>query len=613
MVDRALGWIARWWRYRAPVRLARWWRPLLARPVFVAVAGTAGKTTAKEMVHHLLSARGQVDASPGSDNELHEVARAILRFRPTSDFCVAEMSEHCPGAMDEPLELIRPTIGVITVVGFEHWSAFGSREAIACELSKLVKALPVSGTAVLNADDPLVRALSQGFGGRVICYGISPGADLRAEDVEAVWPNRLSFTVTFGEAKAKVQTQLCGAHWMPSVLGAIGAGLAAGMSLGECAERIASVPPFEGRMQPVVTADGVTFIRDDFKAPLWGMDACAEFMKAARATRKIAIIGTVSDMGASGPERLQKLARKWQEIADVTLFVGALASCVLKVRRADKRDALRVFSDVRSLAENVKGIVREGDLVLLKGGNTQDHLQRVVLHRNSEVSCWRDDCRRQCFCTECQHRHETALSTIAQEPNAKAAARDFEGSLPVLEPGEQVVVGLGNPEERFAGSPHNVGYGVVDLIAGKLQLEWEVMPEAWIARGENAGRRLCLVKARVAMNVVGAQIGKLAERMEFGPDRCILVFDDLSLPLGRVRSRQTGSAGGHRGVASILAAFQTDAIRRVKIGIAIAGSTANKVDYVLSPFPEAERSRVVLAKESAVEHVLQLLAEYGRG
>lgn len=78
---------------------------------------------------------------------------------------------------------------------------------------------------------------------------------------------------------------------------AVGGGLATGMTLAQCAEGIASVAPFDGRMQPVTTPDGVTFIRDDFKAPLWTLDACLEFMKTAQAKRKIIVIGTLSDYG----------------------------------------------------------------------------------------------------------------------------------------------------------------------------------------------------------------------------------------------------------------------------------------------------------------------------
>ena len=97
---------------------------------------------------------------------------------------------------------------------------------------------------------------------------------------------------------------MCGTHWIPSVLGAIGGGLAAGMTLDECAKGIASVAPFDGRMQPVDTPEGVTFIRDDYKAPLWTVDACFEFMKVARAQRKIIVIGELQDIASQKGAKL---------------------------------------------------------------------------------------------------------------------------------------------------------------------------------------------------------------------------------------------------------------------------------------------------------------------
>ena len=219
---------------------------------------------------------------------------------------VAELSENYPGVMSRHVALLRPGIAIVTVIGDDHWSAYGSREAIAAEVSGLVTSLPPAGTAVLNADDALVLAMAEHCGARVITYGVSPHAHLRAEDVSSTWPDRLQMTVVRGTERVPLRTQLCGSHWVPSVLGAIGGGLAIGLSLRECAEAIARVAPFEGRMQPVTTPDGVTFIRDDYKAPLWTVDACFDFMKTARAKRKIIVIGTLSAYGHSIEDKYVK-------------------------------------------------------------------------------------------------------------------------------------------------------------------------------------------------------------------------------------------------------------------------------------------------------------------
>ena len=145
----------------------------------------------------------------------------------------------------------------------------------------------------------------------------------------------------------------------------------------------------------------MTFIRDDYKAPLWTAETCFEFIATARARRKIIVIGSLSDCGAGAPEKYIKVAKRAQEIADLTIFVGPWASQVLKARKPGAEDALRVFRNVRDAAEYLNSITCEGDLVVLKGTNKQDHLLRFILSRSGDVACWRDDCERMTFCNEC--------------------------------------------------------------------------------------------------------------------------------------------------------------------------------------------------------------------
>ena len=138
-------------------------------------------------------------------------------------------------------------------------------------------------------------------------------------------------------------------------------------------------------------------------------------------------------------------------------------------------------------------------------------------------------------------------------------------------------------------------------------MDWITNPEAWIARGSVNGKCISLVKIQTAMNLTGAGLKQLSESMAFSPEQCILVFDDLDLPLGAVKTRIKGSAGGHRGVASILEAFQTDAFRRVKVGVGHASAKLDRVKYVLSAFDEESRAAIDQAISTAGAHVLELL------
>ena len=593
------------------VKLAHCWRPLLKKPVFIGVTGSAGKTTTKELLLGVLSHKGTGVGTPATQNLLPDVAKTILSVRQKHCFCVVELSESRPGEMDEPLALLKPDVAIVTVVENDHLSAFDSIAALAAEMGVLVARLPATGTAVLNADDARVLAMAANCMGKIITYGLSPNADLRAEDISSTWPDRLQMTLVRGSERVKIHTRLYGTHWIPSVLGAIGGGLATGMTLAECAEGIASVAPFDGRMQVVSASEGVTFIRDDFKAPLWTVEACFKFMKEARARRKIIVVGTLSDYGTGtgASKKYAEVAQRAQQVADFTVFVGPWASSVLKTRQPGKEDALRAFSQVREAAEYVNSITREGDLVLLKGTNKQDHLLRIILARNEGVACWRDDCKLHRMCNVCPDRTKpSGLANLQPTTSITDTAAPLPPpALRTIEPDEQVIVGLGNPEARYAGTPHNVGHEVVDRLAASLGLTWEETPEAWIARGSSPGRAICLVKIRRVMNLTGAGLKRLAESLAFDPVQCILVFDDLDLPLGAVKTRIKGSAGGHRGVASILEAFQTDAFRRVKVGVGHASAKLDRVKYVLSAFDEESRAAIDQAISTAEAHVLELL------
>ena len=112
------------------------------------------------------------------------------------------------------------------------------------------------------------------------------------------------------------------------------------------------------------------------------------------------------------------------------------------------------------------------------------------------------------------------------------------------------------------------------------------------------------------MNCIGPGLKQLSESLSFSPEQCILVHDDLDMPIGAVRARLSGGAGGHRGVASILEAFQTDAFRRVKIGVGQPGAKLDRVSYVLAPFHPDSRATVDRALAAAEARVLEMLGRH---
>lgn len=615
-------WKAIEWRIGGPVERATWaircwflyglallYRPWLRNTAFVGITGSAGKTTAKDLLASILANHLPKGVKgPGSFSFPYNIARLVLGTRASDSYCVSEIGLSNEFRIDQSLALFRPTVGVVTNIGYDHMSAYGGREGVVREKSKLIGALPPDGIAVLNADDPLVLGMREHFSGRTITYGLSENAMLRGEAVEASWPDRLSLTVCWNGERFRVSTRLCGSHWASAVLAALAAGVAMGVPLAAAAAAVGEVEPYDGRMQPVTTEDGITFIRDDFKAPLWTLDASLEFMRSARAGRKIIVIGELSDTGTGKETKYFRAAVHAQEVADIVIFVGPWSSNVHKARKPGKEGALRTFGQVHEASKYVNSITRTGDLILLKGTNKQDHLQRIILARNGDIACWRDDCRRVGFCDVCPSKDQPSGYYTAVLPQTyPETAAPLPPSRAIVSPEETVVVGLGNPEEKYSGTPHNVGYEVVEHLAVTQGFLWEESPDAWVSRGTVAGRPICLVKVRTFMNLTGGGLKRLSDSMSFGPAQCILVFDELALPLGSVRLRMNGSAGGHRGVASVLEAFQTDAFRRVKIGVGKDGTRHDSANHVLSLFDSADRTTADQSIREAAARILELV------
>ncbi len=171
----------------------------------------------------------------------------------------------------------------------------------------------------------------------------------------------------------------------------------------------------------------------------------------------------------------------------------------------------------------------------------------------------------------------------------------------------QAVVGLGNPGAEYTGTRHNVGQRVVDHLARTLRKRWSREGSSRVAKAEWRGEPLYLIKPGSYMNVTGPAVERLCRRLGLDPADLILVYDDIDLPLGKVRVRMKGSHGGHKGVRSIIDTLGTAELRRVKVGIGRPGAKDEVVDHVLSPFLPDELPLVEAACAEAADHALELI------
>ncbi len=173
-----------------------------------------------------------------------------------------------------------------------------------------------------------------------------------------------------------------------------------------------------------------------------------------------------------------------------------------------------------------------------------------------------------------------------------------------------VVVGLGNPGGRYANNRHNAGYMVADALAREAPAGiWSTAYLAKICRVELEGRRLMLVKPLTFMNRCGESMRLLSAAYGIGPQDLLVVLDDLNLPLGRLRIRERGTAGGHHGLESVLRAMESSEVLRLRLGIGESEMPPEKAGFVLSDFPGEQQTEVDRMIARACEAVRTILRD----
>jgi peptidyl-tRNA hydrolase, PTH1 family len=181
-------------------------------------------------------------------------------------------------------------------------------------------------------------------------------------------------------------------------------------------------------------------------------------------------------------------------------------------------------------------------------------------------------------------------------------------------PVEYLIVGLGNPGEEYENTPHNLGFMVIDRLAGSNAIRVSRKENtALVGLGEIAGKRLALAKPQTYMNLSGPAVRGLLERYELKPDRLIVVYDELDLPWGSLRIRIKGSAAGHNGVKSLIGSLGTNEFTRVRMGIDriedVPGNPVKGAQYVLAPFKRAQKQDVEETVGRAADAVEFIIAE----
>ena len=597
-----ISWRAIRWRllFIAKLHLIR-----LGKTTFIGITGSAGKTTTKDLIAGILSGFSTCSSTRLSYGGVDGIAETIRNTPPGQEYCIIEMHGGEPNEMSWALRFIRPVVGVVTVIAREHYSAFDNLEEIADEKSKLISSLHPSGTAVLNIDDPLIRRMGEKAKAQITWVGKHPDATLRLIKATSNFPDPLTLKILFKGETLLVKTNLHGIHLSTSVLSAIGIVSALNLPMKTAITHIKGVYPSVGRMQIVKCDDGVTFIRDDFKAPFWSLQAPLDFLKTAKAERKIAIIGSISDSPKNNSERYIYAAKIARKAADLVVLIGISSINALKERTSPEDNSIQAFINIQQAANFLKTALKKGDLVLLKGTNGTDHLIRLILDRTKDVKCWKEieECRLGIMCNECPKLYKTEDQSDAendvQEPETPSPVMHINKETPII-------IGLGNPEEKYNNTPHNAGFKLINRLQSLSGSEWHKDRNGEFISTNLKGKPFVLFKPNVYMNDSGKAVNQFLSRNHIGVSQILIVHDDMDLPLGKVRHRAKGSAGGHNGVKSVIYNLGTEIFHRLKIGVQTETAPGANSTSVIALMTKDDLGKL----DSAVSEALLLAKEF---
>jgi UDP-N-acetylmuramoyl-tripeptide--D-alanyl-D-alanine ligase len=377
-------------------------RTAMGHVTYVGVTGSCGKTTTAKLIATIFHSVGKCQVHTARSAR-GAVADHILAMPTSIQFLVEEVFGSRPGKIRTQTRLLRPQIGVVTTIGSDHYKKFRSLEATAREKGKLVEHLPAHGAAILNADDPHVCAMAQRTRARVITYGRSPDADVRAVDISSDWPDRLALTVVHADQSIRIQTCLAGEHWTTSVLAAVACGLACGLDLAACTKAIEAFEPPFARYSVHQVPGGPVFVLDH-KAPAWTIEHSLAFLAHADAPRKTIILGTISDYPSAASRRYRRVAREALAVADRVIFVGPQSGHVSRLRQDEFQDRLFAFQTAYEASIFMSRDVWPSELILVKQSIAVDHLERIALSMTGgRVVCWKASCGRRIGCPECRN------------------------------------------------------------------------------------------------------------------------------------------------------------------------------------------------------------------
>ena len=362
--------------------IARSYRSSMSVQV-VGITGSNGKTTAKEMLHHVLSGQMECVCTPGNFNNAVGVPKSLFQIEPQHDAAVIEMGTSAPGEIEYLAGIARPNVAVITNISAAHTEGFSNVKGVAREKAAIFQSLPADGMAVFNQDDYWCREIEKTWDGPRLHFGIDTQAEVVATDVSAD-----ATGISFSCAGLKILVPVLGEHNVYNALAAAAAARALGVSWQTIRDRLRTFRPVAMRMERTCVG-GVMVINDAYNANPESMLAALRTLGALPAgRRRILVMGDMKELGEISARCHRDIGQKLAESGiDVVWTVGSQALAAGAVAAENGMGKGQLFSspDARHAAKGLPDFVKPGDVVMVKGSRSVG-LEEVVQAINAALA-----------------------------------------------------------------------------------------------------------------------------------------------------------------------------------------------------------------------------------
>lgn len=349
--------------------IARWWRSQFDIPV-VAITGSNGKTTTKEMTASILAQKWNILKTEGNFNNLIGLPLTLERLSKNHQAAVLELGMNDFGEIRRLTEISAPKVGVVTNVAAAHLEKLHTVEAVARAKSELYETLPPAAAAVYNAEDPWLKQCVKKFRGRKIAFGMAEACEVRFEHMESAGFDSMDLKLSVSGKALKAQVKTAGTHNVMNAMAACAAALSLGLPLETMQKGLEDFRPLKMRLEQIQLGNGVRLVNDAYNANPVSMAAAFQTVnRGRRAGRFIAVLGDMKELGEDSARLHEELGRAAVSLGVEKLFVlGEFSNHVAKGALAAGLSPgdVKIATDAENAVASLEKEMRAGDVVLVK-------------------------------------------------------------------------------------------------------------------------------------------------------------------------------------------------------------------------------------------------------